>query len=118
MPSVVRTAVILLTVSILVGAAFLAGPGESPIAALLTVAIAGVLIVGVAWRGNWARLSLVGCYVASLPLSALLLPAQLIRTPFGAGATISGTPSGTRMRFSMVPSENMRNFESGDQTTN
>src|SRR6185503_1895595 len=88
MPSTVRTAIILLTVSVLVGGAFLAGPGEAPMVALLAVLIAGMLIVAVALRSNWARLTLAGGYLASLPATWLLLPTQLRQTPFGAGASI------------------------------
>jgi hypothetical protein len=69
----------------------MAGPGRSPLTALVAGLIIGTLILAVARRRNWARLTIAVLTIVGLFPNAVLLPIQLRDYPLVGASTIAQT---------------------------
>jgi hypothetical protein len=88
MPVPVRAGLALLGASLLLGAVTMAGPGRSPIAALVVTLLFGALLFAVARRNNWARIACAVLVAVGVALNAMLLPLQLDQDRLVAASTV------------------------------
>jgi len=88
MPAQVRIALALLGGSLLLAAATMAGPGRSPITAVVACVLFGPLLFAVARRHNWARIAAAVLVAVGVALNAMLLPVLLDQDQLIAASTV------------------------------
>jgi hypothetical protein len=84
----VRYGLGLLAASLIVGVATMAGPGKSPITALVALLVFGAVLFNGARRQNWARIVLIVFVAIGVAFNAMLLPIQLDQDRVVAASTV------------------------------
>src|SRR5580765_8440068 len=87
-PATVRAGLGLLALSLLVSVVTMAGPGKSPVMASVALLAVGALLVAVAQRRNWARITVTVLTAIGVAFNAMLVPIQLDQDRLVAASTV------------------------------